>query len=49
MKEPCLRRGFFCIYLTKMENKVIFAVNFKLNSYGYKKNTSGAFISTTHV
>nr|DAO03380.1 MAG TPA: hypothetical protein [Caudoviricetes sp.] len=29
-----LRRGFFCICLSKMENKVIFAVNFKLNSYG---------------
>ena len=27
-------KGIFCIYLSKMENKVIFAVNFKLNSYG---------------
>ena len=49
MKEPCFAKGIFCIYLSKMENKVIFAVNFKLNSYGYKKNTSGASLSAIHI
>lgn len=35
--------------IKKRENKVIFAGNFKLDSYGYKKNSRGVCLSTAHV
>lgn len=35
--------------IKKRENKVIFAGNFKLESYGYKKNSFGACLSTAYV